>query len=163
MISFPLPCEPTEILLHAFRVLSSTESVPEVPENSPSVNSHARAVVAVVIWALPPLSIYAGITKAGTPLVQFDGSNQSPGPDELARVQYVERSLRHNASPRLPGEARSAKAVMARRIAFVVSGRGVCEVDFVFMVITSGSVCFLELFCRLPVLLDPRRECPAFP
>jgi hypothetical protein len=76
--------------------------------------------------------------QSGTPKLQFDGLNQSP----VLPVQVLKQT--QSASPRLLGEAESAKAVMASRIAFLVSVRGVCEVDFIFM--RSEEVLFVEGF-----------------
>jgi hypothetical protein len=55
----------------------------------------------------------------------------------------------------------SAKLVVMKRIAFLVSVRGVCEVDFVFKVVTRWVDYPLLFFC-LPLLLNPRKECQAF-
>lgn len=67
------------------------------------------------------------MTEVGTPLFQFAATNQLP----VLSIQFV--SARHSAASATVGEAQSAKPASASRIAFLVSIRGACGVDLVFM------------------------------
>jgi hypothetical protein len=57
---------------------------------------------------------------------------------------FIDKNLGMRSGTRLPGETERVKAVMAARIAFLVSVRRVYEVDFVFM--SDEEVLFVECF-----------------